>query len=209
MARIKTDYPGVYYRESQRIGGRGVERIYYITYKRDGKMVEEKVGRQFADDMTPARAATIRGNIIEGNRETRKEKREREAAETEKWTVSKLWESYKSANPIKGIVTDQNRYDNFIDKQFGNKEPKDILPLDVDRLRIKMSKTLKPATVRNTLELLRRICNYGANKQLCPGLGFRMQMPTVNNLKTEDLTPDQLHNLLEAIAADPDIQAAT
>ena len=206
--RYKTDYPGVYFRIAKRIGRKGDERVFYAKYKVDGKTVETKIGRQFADDMTPAKANRIRSDLIEGRRETRKEKREREAAESEKWTVSRLWESYKSANPIKGIVTDQNRYDNFLDKQFGNMEPKDIIPLDVDRLRIKMVKTKKPATVRNTLELLRRICNYGANKQLCPGLGFKMQMPTVNNLKTEDLSPDQLRNLLDAINADADIQAA-
>ena len=33
-------------------------------------------------------------------------------------------------------------------------------------------------------------------------------MPGVNNLKTEDLTPDQLTSLLEAIEQDPNIQAA-
>ena len=207
MKRFRTDYPGIFYRTAKRIGGKGTEKVYYAKYKVDGKTVETKIGRQFADDMTPAKASRIRGELIEGKRETRKQKREREAAESDKWTISKLWESYKSANPIKGIVTDQNRYDNFLKVPFGKKEPKDIIPLDVDRLRIKMLRTKKPATVRNALELLRRICNYGANKQLCYGLSFRIQMPQVNNLKTEDLTPDQLKNLLETIDADPDIQA--
>ena len=40
--RIKTDYPGVYYREAKRVGKRGVEKVFYITFKKDGKMVEEK-----------------------------------------------------------------------------------------------------------------------------------------------------------------------
>jgi hypothetical protein len=61
MKGHKTDYPGVFYREAERIGGKGLEREYYIVFKQDGKVFEEKAGRQFKDNMTPARAARIRG----------------------------------------------------------------------------------------------------------------------------------------------------
>jgi hypothetical protein len=53
MKRINTTYPGVSYRESKRIGHKGLERIYYIVFKKDGKVIEENVGRQYSDDMTP------------------------------------------------------------------------------------------------------------------------------------------------------------
>ncbi len=76
MKRCKTDYPGIFYREAKRIGGKGLERVYYIVFKQDGKVFEEKVGRQYADDMTPARAARIRGERIEGKRQSRQEIRE-------------------------------------------------------------------------------------------------------------------------------------
>lgn len=55
MKRLKTNYPGVIYREADRIGGKDKEKVYYIVFKKDGKVLEEKVGRQHADDMTPAR----------------------------------------------------------------------------------------------------------------------------------------------------------
>jgi hypothetical protein len=42
MKRIKTEYPGVFYREAIRIGGKGMERVYYIVFKKDGKFGEEK-----------------------------------------------------------------------------------------------------------------------------------------------------------------------
>ena len=64
--RMKTNYPGVFYRIAQRKGRPGEERIYYIVFKQDGKVIEEKVGRQYADDMTPARASGIRAERIEG-----------------------------------------------------------------------------------------------------------------------------------------------
>lgn len=86
---------------------------------------------------------------------------------------------------------------------MGDKEPHELAPLDVDRLRLKMQKKHKPATVKNTLELLRRIINYGVKKCLISPLPFKVQLPKVNNLKTEDLTTEQLKALLKAIDEDP------
>ena len=212
--RKKTSYPGVFYRESKRIGGKGKEKVYYIVFKKNGKVYEEKAGRQYADDMTPARVAHIRAERIEGKRLSRKEKRAQEEAlkkaEKNKWTVDRLWRQYKANKPVlKGIVTDENRFQNYIKPQFGDKEPDSIIPLDVDRLRLKLMKTKSPGTVKNVLELLRRVINFGIKKSLCKGLGFTIEMPKVNNQKTEDLTSEQLSNLLKAIEEDPHPQAGT
>jgi len=61
--------------------------------------------------------------------------------------------------------------------------------------------------VKHILILLTRIINYGVKKGLCAGLGFKIEMPRVNNVKTEDLTPEQLINLMAAIDEDHNIQA--
>lgn len=206
MKRHKTNYPGVFYREADRLGGPGKERVYYIVFKKDGKVYEEKAGRQFKDDMTPARAAIIRGERIEGKRKSRKEIRE--AAAEIKWTVNRLWEQYFGDKPdTKSFKTDRYRYQKFLKSSLGGKEPEAIAQIDTHRLRINLSKSLSPKTVKNVLELLERIVNFGVKKGLCPGLGFKIEMPKVNNLKTEDLTPEQLSNLMAAIEADHDIQA--
>jgi len=66
--RIKTTYPGVYYIEgSPRITGRG-ERIYYVRYRKNGRLVEKKAGGQFRDNMTPAKAARIRAEYMANKR---------------------------------------------------------------------------------------------------------------------------------------------
>jgi integrase len=44
-------------------------------------------------------------------------------------------------------------------------------------------------------------------KQLCQGINFKIEMPRVDNQTTEDLTPDQLESLLDAIGSSTDIQA--
>jgi integrase len=213
MKRNKTTYPGVFYREVDRLGGPGKERVYYIVFKKDGKVHEEKVGRQFADDMTPARASIIRGERIEGKRLSRKEIRaQRETAkkaEAARWNINRLWQEYRDRRPgLKGLVTDENRYQNHIKPLAGEREPDSLTPFDVDRLRIKLLKTHKPGTVKNVLELLRRLLNFAAKKHLCPTPSFIIEMPKVNNLKTEDLTPEQLTALLETIEQDPNIQAS-
>lgn len=205
VERIKTNYPGVYYIMSKATDGRP-ERIYYIFYRKDGKQIEEKAGRQFQNDMTPARAARIRTQRIEGgltNQERRDEARQ------EVWTVTRLWQGYSADKPItKSLTTDRSRFQKFIEPALGKKEPRELSPLDVDRLRISTAKNHKPQTVKHVIALLVRIINYGARLGLCPGLGFKPPTIKVHNLKTEDLSPEQLATLMEVINEDHDYQAA-
>jgi integrase len=211
--RFLTKYPGVYYIESSTGRNGKPERVYYIMYRRDGKLIEEKAGRQYADDMTPARAAGIRTRRMQGrelsNRERREAKKAAEKAEKGRWTIDRLWQEYKAQRPdLKGIVTDENRYKNYIKPRFSMKEPKDLIQLEIDRLRINLLKKRKPQTVKHILALLKRIIYFGAKKGLCQGLSFKIEMPTVSNLKTEDLNSEQLSKLLEAIDKDDNVQAA-
>mgnify|MGYP006277655783 CR=1 FL=1 len=207
MNRVKTKYPGVYYREAERIGGSGTERVYYIVFKKNGKVHEEKAGRQFKDDMTPARAALFRGERIEGKRPSRKEIREeeeaRKAAEQGKWTIDRLFNSYIETRPLnKSRSTDTSRYKKYLQPAFGRKQPSELAPLDVDRLRLKLLKKLSPQTVKHVLNLLTWIVNYGVKRGLCEPIKFHIQKPTVNNLRTEDLTAEEVSRLLAAIEKD-------
>ena len=95
--RVKTNYPGVYYVESKITGSARIEKIYYIIYRRKGKLIEEKAGRQYQDDMTPARASKMRTNRIEGKQLSNTVQREIEKG---KWTINRLWEEYTLQNPL-------------------------------------------------------------------------------------------------------------
>jgi len=210
--RFKTKYPGVFYIESTVGHTTEAERIYYVMYRKDGRLIEEKAGRQFQDDMTPARAAGIRAMRMQGrektNEETRIEEQVAQEAEAGRWTVRKLWEEYLlQKGGYKTLKTDTTNF-KYIDPAFGQKEPRDIIQLDVDRLRIRLLKEKEPQTVKHVLALLKRLCNFGTRKGLCDGLRFKIEMPTVYNCKTEDLSPDQLAALLQAIDEDENIQAA-
>jgi integrase len=210
MQRIKTEYPGVYYREVKRLGGKGMERVYYIVFKKNGKVYEEKIGRHHADKLTPARVNTIRSDRIEGRRKSRKEIREEEKAKDRVWTVSRLWDEYETQKAdSKAIHTDKGRFEKYLKPALGNKQPHEIVRLDVDRIRISLSKKLKPQSVKHVLALLKRVVNFGVRRQLCKGLSFQIEVPKVDNQKTEDLTPEQMKRLLAAISESTDIQAAS
>ena len=213
MKRKKTPYPGIFFREARRIGGKGTEKVYYIVFKKDGKVHEEKVGRQFSDDMSPARAARIRSERIEGKRLSRKELRIRKESEQKihqnKWTIERLWAEYKTQRfNNKSLKVDEGRYNKYLREKFGQNEPKDIIQLDIDRLRINLLKKRSPQTVKHVLALLKRIVKFGAKKGLCEDMAFTIEMPRVDNQKTEDLFPEQLNALLKAIDESPNIQAA-
>lgn len=213
--RHATEYPGVYFRWGTHRATGKPERIFYIAYWRDGKKIEEKVGREKADDMTASRASKIRGKKIDREQPPRQEEREAvraaKAAEVGCMTFDRLWEKWMEANPQKkGRVNDDNRYRTHLKDPFGDKEPRELVPLDVDRLRVRMLKGAAPppgrkrkkplagkkpyaiGTVRSVLGLLTRIANFGVKRQLCPGLSFKVEGPKGTKQRTEDMTPEQM-----------------
>jgi integrase len=211
--RFKTKYQGVYYIEGIAIASGKKERIYYIMYRKDGKLIEEKAGRQFQNDMTPARAAHIRTEKIQGtklpNREQRAKMIAQQKAEEDVWTIERLWEEYKSQKTeSKSLKIDDGRYNNYLKAKFGKTEPRNLIQLDVDRMRAKLLKKKSPQTVKHILALLQRIINFGVKKQLSEGPGFKIEYPEVYNEKIEDLSPKQLEKLLEKIESATNIQAA-
>jgi integrase len=214
--RCKTRYPGVFYRETERIGMKGTEKVFYIVFKKEGKVFEEKVGRQFADNMTEAKAAGIRAERIEGKRASRKEIREAQEAirqaELQKPTIERLWEIYRSEHADKkSLRTDGYNFTNHL-IVFAKKTPDEICTADLVRLRKELfAKGLQPATVRHVLALLRLLIRFGVKNGLCAMPDPRrlhFEMPRVDNQKTETLTHEQLIALKKALDEEPDQNAA-
>ena len=224
--RHKTDIPGViYYEVPSRVkwtrdsNGEKVpklERHYYIYARINGKVCEEPVGRQWEDRMTPVKVA----NYLAGRREGRilspKERREAEEAEKRAeegcWTINRLWGSYRKSRPMKGEYTDNNRFERYLKKPLGNKEARNIRLHEVDKIREQMVWARKsPQTVKHVLQLLTRIVNYGVEHEYSDPMPFSMRViyknVTFPTNKIENLTPDQLTRLLDAIEKDDHPQA--
>ena len=210
--RHKTDYAGVYFIRGRHRVTAKPEKIFYITYRKSGKLIDEKIGRA-SEDMTPARASNRRALRIAGKEPTNAEKREAERAAKEaeagRWTIAKLWDLYCDSSPgNKGLKNEQCKFNLYLRDNIGKKEPGELLPLDVDRLRIGLQKKGKLTTAARILELLRRSINFGVKRGLVSPIFFKIEIPKLNNQTTEDLSPIQLGKLLKVLDSDKDQTAA-
>jgi integrase len=212
--RVKVDgYRGIYFRMADRITGTGKEKVYYVVYKKDGKVVEAKAGRQFKDNMTPAKAARLRGRLIDGLEQTPQAKRAAEKAaqsvENQRWTINRLWDQYcENSTDNKSLSNEKLKYERYIRPDLGKQEPSEIVPLDVDRIRLKLQRAGKRTMAARVLELLRRTINYGVKRGLVAPIDFKIETPRLNNQTTEDLSPVQIKKLIRVLNNDEDQTAA-
>ena len=66
-------------------------------------------------------------------------------------------------------------------------------------LRVNLLKKRSPQTVKHVLALLIRIINFGADQGLITPLPFKITIPSVDNIKTEDLDSEQLQKLFSVL----------
>ncbi|MDK9709020.1 MAG: site-specific integrase [Desulforhopalus sp.] len=200
--RFKTNYPGVFFIEGKAVGRTGTEKIYYIRYRHDGKLTEEKAGRQYADDMTPARAAGLRAQRVEGKQLSNQGKRDEAVQLANKHNIAWLYSEYRKmlANPEKA---DDGRFRLYLQNGFGEKEPHELIQLDIDRVVRRLLKRLAPHTVSTAITLLKRTINYGVRRDLCKPLSFSIDLPKVvkkiDNKRNRYLSVEEAGTLLETL----------
>ncbi len=139
--RFKTKYPGVYYIKSKCRDKNSQEKIYYIYYRKNKKIIEEKVGREFEDRMTAAHAAGIRSLKIEGkevpNRELAKALKAEKSLRDRKPALTESGTALNSVSFL-DIGTEADRCRKNIDvkqKRNINKSPDYYLKHSVNTLR--------------------------------------------------------------------------
>jgi len=118
MKRIRTSFPGVYYIISSYNKAGKQERIYYIRYRKNGKLIEEKVGRQYEDGMTAEKAVAIRSECMVGNRLSPKEIRgqekiEKEAPRQKRNKVEPVGDAYQNLLEEKWLLFMQSATEGF------------------------------------------------------------------------------------------------
>ena len=189
------------------------DQTYFIRYKKDRKLIEERAGRK-RQGWTAAKANHLRTERLAGKSESNAEKRAKDKAEKEsvqkRWTFQKLFDEYLTSRPdLKGRANDERRFKIYLEKNFANKTPDEVTHFDINILKQELGKKkLKPATIRHALEILNRIANFATKRGLCDGISFVIEMPKVNNIKTEDLTPNELSRLIKVLDEEQDIQAS-
>lgn len=205
-------YAGVYFIEAPRAGGKGIEKVYYIRYRKNQKLIEEKVGGQYRDNMTAAKAASIRGLRVEGKDASNGEKRAQAAAarraEESRYPFNKLWSLFEEAKSSNRTIKDDRiRYNLHIAPALGQKSIPEITIHDIDKLRASLEKSGKsPQTVKHVLTLIKRLLNFALRKgyvESIPGT-LHITMPIVDNKVTENITPEQAQKLLQALDEEED-----
>ena len=200
-------YQGVYgYDSTARRFESKSDVCYWITFKIDGRKRWEKVGWK-SEGYSPQLAAEIRakrvrnarhGKTVKTANEIRAEKRLHDRPLVE--IKDSYFLSEKGLN-LKGRKTDLNRWDKHL-ASWGQKRVSSLSQFDIERIRRDM-KGRAPATIGNTLELLRRLINYGTKNNLCPALPFTIELPRKNNEVTEYLTDEEARRLMEVLETWP------
>ena len=206
--RNHTRHNGVYFVELA-----NGDQTFFIRYKKDRNLIEERAGRR-SQGWTAAKANRLRTERLAGKTWSNADQRSSEIAEKElknnRWTFRKIFDEYLASRPdLKGRVNDVRRFNSYLEKDFAQKTPEEVTYFDIERLKRGLAKkNLKPATVRHALEVLRRLSNFATKHNLSPGISFVIEMPQVNNLMTEDLTPDEYIRLAKLLDEEEDIQAS-
>ena len=214
----QTRYPGVRFIYGTSPSTGKEEKIYIIWYRRDGKVFHEKAGRESIDGMTAAKANALRIAKMEGRLPSNKAQREAEAALKERMTVDKIAQEYfRLRIKTKSLGSDRSKYNVHIKPALGDKIPEEVDPLALERFRAGLSKTqstrgkkpLSKTTIHHIMSQLRAIINWGVRRRLTTGFrGTTPVPPMPKNMRTEDLTDDQLLRLLNVLDAEEDQDAA-
>jgi hypothetical protein len=140
--------------------------------------------RQFKDLEKNEENSTM--NVGKNCKEVWKEQMEKETKDNDSlWTFSEIFEAYLRLHPeLEGRENDINRFKNYIKEDFGDRTPSEVVHEDISYFEYKLqNRQLNPSTIGHVLELLQRLANYAFKKKFCPGLSFKIQIPTVENQK--------------------------
>lgn len=195
-------WAGVYIYELTELYNGSPDLCFFINYRSGRRLIWEKIGK-VSEGYGPDVAAEIRADRVKAVRhgeevKTAKEIR-REKAETNK-TFKEIADAYFDIKgpALKGLVTDKNRYEKHLEPLCGKRTVSEITPQVIEELR-KAFAGHKPATLWNTLELLRRIINFGFKTNRCPALSFQIEMPVKDNEVIEYLKPNEAKKFLETV----------
>jgi integrase len=201
--RIKTKYVGVYYREIAEVGGKGTEKMFYVTFKKAGKTFEVKVGSDKRDAMTPARANTKRAEFIQGRLQTPAEKAAAALKPENKSFSEYFTEVYFPAiqdrKKPKSITREESLFRLWIEPAFGRRRMPDVSDVDIERLKSNMHKAGKAArTLVYALAIVRQVFHHAGLKS--PGMtgrkGSQDKRLKADNRRLRYLTANEAEMLL-------------
>ncbi len=201
--KSKTRYTGIY--QHEHLDGKDI--TFSAMYRKNGKLIEDKIGKK-SEGWSARSASEERTLRIKGFKETNNERKQRLKNELEinsnRMTFRNLLQEYLSSKPnlrsAKMILYNFNKHSAEI---IGDKLPEELIHRDIEEIRSKLIEA-KPMTVFHTLELIKRLANFGFKRKLCANINFHIELPTVHNKTTEFLNSDELKRLIAAVNKEPE-----
>ena len=199
--------------------GKKPDAYFALRYKIDGEGREEGLGwasqgwtlAKARQTLAEIRAAKKTGSGPVTLQECRKKAEDARQADRLKPTMTLLWETYKAAHGDRPSAKPDAHNVCPILSRFAKRTPEDIRTAHADALRRDLKGEGKaPQTVKHVLGLLGRLIRYGAKRGLCfmPDISrLHFDMPKVDNIKTECLTPEQAKALFDALDEDQNLAA--
>ena len=199
--RHKTNYSGVFWRESKTNGKK--DKTYYIVYKNENnKTVESKIGKE--SHGVGVKYAHIKyietiNNIRLGEEVPVKRKRRK---------IYTFYDAYckyidYTKNNKKTWKKDKEHFNNHL-KEFHHRELTSLTQLDFNTLKIDKLKKYSQSTVKHILAVARQIINYSINNEFIknysnPISTGRVHMKQPNNEKLGFFTKEQAKILLDEL----------
>jgi len=179
----------------------GRDKKYRVCISVRGQRVTRVV-----DNLTLAREAeaAIKGDLVRGEFEINHKKKPVH-------TLNEVWARYLpyAKEHKKSWIDDLRYYRRHLEPRFGNKALDAISPIDIERMKSELKKGLnrrgKPfaaQTIKHQLVILRRLYNLARNKfGMYDGKSpmESVEMPRIDNQKTEFLTNEELTRLLDTL----------
>ena len=208
----QSKWEGVYYYESTTKTYKGKPDVcYVVNFRITNRKVWEKVGWK-SNGITPQSAQQYRAKRIQeiqlGTPILTAFERKAEALKRNR-TIGEIATIYfeTKGSSLKGFKADINRYEKHIVPFFQNLRVPNLTPFDMEALKRSMSGKAD-ATIWNSLELVRRIINFGFKTNLCPPLSFTIEMPRRDNERVEYLNPQETEMFLHVLATHSNQEAA-
>lgn len=183
----------------------GRDKKYRVCVSVKGKRVTRVV-----DNLTIAREteAAIKGDMVRGEFEINRNVKQSPA------TLGELWVKYLpwAKEHKKTWKCDQYNYETHLASRFGKKALDVISPIDVERLKLEMKKSVskqgKPfsqATIKHQIVLLSRLYNLARRWGIYNGENpvDRVEKPRLDNQRTEFLSDEEVDRLLKTLATWP------
>lgn len=219
-----TKFPGVRYREHPtRKHGVQFDKYFAVRYTFNGKRREEALGWA-SEGWTPQNAAEELSRLKRAQRtgegaytlaERRDQEKARREAEEERkkqeekdnLTFKQFWEesyypqitTYKTTQTIR---TEKSYYELWIKPAIGQKPLKDIIPLDLERIKKTMVEAGKtPKTISHNLAIIRQVFNKANLLGLYQGENpaKKVKKPKADNRRIRFLSEDEAERLLEEL----------